>query len=107
LLYQHLDNDWLELALELITQFFREDTYLIQQPTLSIIGKNNNEYFNQKHFADFLSESGLKYDKGKLNVYYSRGKVPEPDLELSGTPYWSKSIVDEFCEQEKKRLKKD
>src|SRR5207253_2913317 len=33
LLYKHLDNGWLEFALELMVQFFREDTYLIQQPT--------------------------------------------------------------------------
>lgn len=107
LLYQHLDDDWLEFALELVTQFFREDTYLIEQPTISLIRKGKSEYFNQKHFADFLSESGLNYDKRKLNVYYSRGKLPKPDVELAGTPYWSKSTVEDFCEQEKIRLKTD
>jgi hypothetical protein len=107
LLYQHLNNNWLELALELITQFFKEDTYLIEQSTFSIIRKGNNEYFNQKQFADFLSDSGLNYDKRKLSVYYSRGKIPKPDVELAGTPYWSKSTVEGFCEQEKNRLKKD
>jgi hypothetical protein len=106
LLYQYLDNDWLELALELITQFFKEDTYLIEQPTMSIIRNGNNEYFNQKHFADFLSENDLNYDKRKLSVYYSRGKIPKPDVELAGTPYWSKSTVEYFCEQEKIRLNK-
>jgi hypothetical protein len=29
-LYKHLDDDWLEWALELITLYFREDTYLIK-----------------------------------------------------------------------------
>lgn len=106
-LYQHLDNDWLELALELITQFFKEDTYLIQQPTLSIIREGKGYFFNQKQFADYLSENGLNYDKRKLNVYYSRGKVPKSDIELAGTPYWSKSTVEDFCEQEKNRLKMD
>jgi hypothetical protein len=61
-------------------------------------------YFNQKQFADFLSENGLHYDKRKLNVYYSRGKLPEADIELAGTPYWSKYTVEGFYEQEKKRL---
>jgi hypothetical protein len=109
LLYQHLDNDWLELALELITQFFKEDTYLIQHPTFSIIREGKDYFFNQKQFADFLSESGLNYDKRKLNVYYSRGKIPKADIELAGTPYWSKSTVEDFCEQEKEknRLKMD
>jgi hypothetical protein len=104
LLYKHLDNDWLELALELIAQFFREETYLIQEPVLSFIRKGSNEYFNQTQFADFLSERGLKYDKLKLNFYYKRGKLPKIDVEISGTPFWSKSTVEDFCEQEKKRL---
>ncbi|MBZ5752052.1 hypothetical protein [Metabacillus rhizolycopersici] len=41
LLYKHLDNDWLELALELIAQFFREETYFIQEPVLSFIRKGS------------------------------------------------------------------
>ena len=107
LLYHHLDNEWLEFALELMSQFFREDTYLIQNPTHSILRETPDDYFNQKQFADFLSEHGLNYDKRKLNVYYSRGKIPKADIELSGTPYWSKSTVEKFCDQEKNRLIKD
>jgi hypothetical protein len=107
LLYHRLDNEWLEFALELMTLFFREDTFLIQKPTFSILREMPDHYFNQKKFADFLSEHGLNYDKRKLNVYYSRGKLPKADVELAGTPYWSKSTVKEFCEQEKERLKRD
>ncbi|MBT2655375.1 hypothetical protein J7E81_09010 [Bacillus sp. ISL-18] len=107
LFYHHLDNEWLEFALELMIQFFREDTYLIQQPTFSILRETPDHYFNQKQFADFLSENGLNYDKRKLNVYYSRGKLPKADVEFAGTPYWSKSTVEMFCEQEKERLKKE
>lgn len=107
LLNRYLDNEWLEFALELITQFYREDTYLIQQPSFFILHEPKENYFNQKQFADFLSEHGLNYDKRKLNVYYSRGKLPKPNVELAGTPYWSKSIVEEFCKEEKIRLKKD
>ncbi|MBT2695913.1 hypothetical protein J7E79_00425 [Bacillus sp. ISL-40] len=73
LLYHHLENEWLEFALELMTQFFQEDTYLIQKPTFSILRETPDHYFNQKQFADFLSVHGLHYDKRKLNVYYSRG----------------------------------
>src|SRR3954451_19114055 len=36
-LYQHLEDDWLEWALELITLYFREDTYLIQKPSFSLV----------------------------------------------------------------------
>ena len=106
-LYKYLDDEWLEFALQLMVQFFREDTYLIQKPTLSILREPGENYFNQKQFADFLSENGLHYDKRKLNVYYSRGKLPKADIELAGTPYWSKHTVEGFYEQEKKRLKKE
>jgi hypothetical protein len=107
LLYHHLDNEWLEFSLELMIQFFQEDTYLIQKPTHSILRETPDQYLNQKQFADFLSEHGLNYDKRKLNVYYSRGKLPKADVELAETAYWSKSTVKEFCEQEKERLKRD
>ncbi|MCM2534492.1 hypothetical protein NDK43_21795 [Neobacillus pocheonensis] len=73
----------------------------------SILRDTPADYFNQKQFADFLSEHGLNYDKRKLNVYYSRGKIPKADFELAGIPYWCKSKVEEFCEQEKERLKQD
>jgi hypothetical protein len=107
LLYHHLDNEWLEFALELMTQFFQKDTFLIQKLTFFILRETKDHYFNQKQFADFLSEHGLNYDKREFNVYYSRGKLPKADIELSGTAYWSKSTVEEFCDQEKERLKKE
>jgi hypothetical protein len=107
LLYHHLEDEWLEFALELMVQFFREDTYLIQKPTFSILREPTDNYFNQKQFADFLSENGLHYDKRKLNVYYSRGKLPKADIELAGTPYWSKYTVEGFYKKEKNRLKKE
>ena len=104
LLYKHLDNDWLELALELMVEFFKEDTFLIQKPNLSFVRKESNDYYTQKTFADYLLENGLNYDKRKLNVYFHRGKLPEPDLKLGGTPYWHKKSVEKFCEQEKGRV---
>lgn len=69
-----------------MTQFFHVDTYLIQRPTHSILRETPDDYFNQKQFADFLSEHGLNFDKRKLNVYYSRGKISKADVKLAGTP---------------------
>jgi len=82
-------------------------TYLIQKPTHSILRETPADYFNQKQFADFLSEHWLNYDRRKINVYYTRGNLPKADVELAGIPYWSKSTVEEFCDQEKERLRKD
>jgi hypothetical protein len=35
--FQNLQDERLELSLELMIEFFRKDTYLIQQPTFSLI----------------------------------------------------------------------
>ncbi|WP_121614220.1 hypothetical protein [Mesobacillus foraminis] len=78
-LYRHLDNDWLEFALELITDYFREETYLIQKPSYSII-KDGSDFYSLTQFAEELSKRGLRYDRQKLNLYFERGKVPQPDL---------------------------
>jgi hypothetical protein len=104
LLYQHLDNDWLEFALELITRYFREETYLIQKPSYSLI-KDGSDYLNQTEFARYLTDQGVPYDRQKLNLYYERGKVPKADLFLgSGKKYWHLSTVQAFYEQEKNRM---
>ncbi|RBW68257.1 hypothetical protein [Bacillus taeanensis] len=102
-LYRDLDDDWLEFALELIAFYFREDTYLIKNPSFSLI-REGDDYLNQTQFAGYLVENRLKYDRVKLNVYMKRGKIPKPDIKLSGQGYWSKSTVERFCEQEKERL---
>ena len=80
-LYEYLYNDSLELALEVIYLFFNKDTFLIKDPTHSII-TDGDYYLNQTRFAEFLSENGLNYDKAKLNMYIKRGIVPKQILQL-------------------------
>lgn len=103
LLYRHLDNDWLEFALELMTEYFRKDTYLIQKPSFSLI-RDGSDYKSMSQFADYLSEQGLRYDRQKLNLYFERGKVPQPDLVVGGIKYWSGETVQKYAEQEKYRM---
>lgn len=102
-LYKHLDNDWLEFALEAIHTFFHKDTFLIQDPTHSII-TDGDFYLNQARFAEFLTENGLNYDNAKLSMYIKRGIVPEADITISGTKYWERSTSEKFLEEQ---LKKD
>lgn len=100
-LYKDLENEWLDWALELITQFFREDTHLIQQSSYAIV-KDGWEYLNQSQFATFLTQSGLKYDRAKVKNYYDRGKIPEPDLVIGGTKYWRRSTAKQYADGQKK-----
>jgi hypothetical protein len=103
MLYRNLEEDWLEFSLELINSFFRDDTYLIKRPTFSMI-REEEEYLNQAQFADYLTEQGLKYDRKKINVYHSRGKLVPPDFVFGGKPYWKKGTTEEFANEEKRRL---
>ena len=56
-------------------------------------------------FADYLSSKGLRYDRQKLNLYFERGKVPQPDLVIGGVKYWSGKTVQKYGEQEKVRVR--
>lgn len=103
-LYKHLNNEWLEFALEVIHTFFHKDTYLIQDPTHSII-TDGDYYMNQSRFADFLKENGLNYDRSKLNIYIKRGKAPKADITIGGTKYWERSTCEKFLEEQLHREK--
>lgn len=105
LLYLHLDNDWLEFALKLITEYFREDTYLIREPSFSLV-TDDSEYFSLTQFADYLTEHGFRYDRQKMNLYYTRGVVPKPDIVIGGVKYWNLKTVENYKAKEKNRCKK-
>ncbi len=103
-IYQNLQDDWLEFSLEVICDFFRKDTYLIQDPTHSIITEGDY-YMNQSRFAEFLNDNGLKYDRSKLNVYINRGKAPKADITVSGIKYWERSTCEKFLNEQLKERK--
>ena len=96
LLYLTLEGDWLEFALECISTYFQEDTYLIPNSKMTII-KEGDEYLNQAKFADYLSDQGLEYSREKLHVYYKRGVLPNPDVYMTDIPYWKMSTVEAYC----------
>lgn len=100
-LYLHLTDEWLELALELMTDYFREETYLIQTKSTFSIVKEEDEYLGMSQFADYLTENGLKYTKQRINMAYKRGKMVEPDLVISGVKYWSIETAEKFLEKNK------
>ena len=102
-LYKDLDNNRIEWALELINQFFREDTFLIQNPSSTMVKEEDSDYLNLTQFAQFLTEKGLRYDRKKVNLYYERGKIPQPDSWIGGFRYWSRETATMYLEQEMKR----
>ncbi|WP_461611858.1 hypothetical protein [Cytobacillus kochii] len=100
-LYLYLSDEWLDFALELMTDYFRNETYLINtKPTFSVI-KEEDEYLGMSQFADYLTENGLKYTKQRINMAYKRGKMVEPDLVIAGVKYWSIETAEKFLEKNK------
>src|SRR5699024_8568389 len=97
-LYKELDQEWLPFALEAIYTFFKKDTYLLQQ-SHSMLVKEDSKFLNQAQFARFLNDHGLNYSRGKFSVYLSRGKLPKPDLKVSGTPYWATATCEAFLKE--------
>lgn len=94
-IYNHLDNDWLEFALECIHTYFLEDTYLVTNPSHALI-TDGDFYLGQTRFAEFLNERGVSFDRAKMSKYISRGKIPEPDLIISGVKYWERTTCEDF-----------
>lgn len=102
-LYTYLENQDLQLALNAIQTFFSQDTYLLQDEVEPmILQPKQNPLMNQKGFVELLVENGMKFDKSKLNVYYSRDLLPAPALYIAGKPYWYKSQIMKYIQKNKK-----
>jgi hypothetical protein len=103
LFYKYLENDDLIFAIQTVIAFFQKDTYLIQDKKHFFINSDeikNQKLYNQTMFAKYLSENGLNYSPNKLGVYYRRGKIPNPDLVINGTPYWFQSTVQMYLNEQ-------
>lgn len=95
LLFNKVDKDWLGFALETINVFFEKDTYLLEEMPFSVITENSM-YYNQSDFAAYLSQHGLRFSRAKVNMYWNRGKLPNPDITVSGIPYWELTTCESY-----------
>ncbi|HZH60495.1 MAG TPA: hypothetical protein VEY70_13155 [Metabacillus sp.] len=100
LLYRYLEDDDLIRAIQAVIHFFKKDTYLLKRKNHSFINSDeleNEKLYNQTMFAEYLTKKGFNYTSNKLGVYYQRGKLPEADIKINGTPYWYESTVELFA----------
>lgn len=97
-IYNHLDNDWLEFALECIHTYFLEDTYLVTNPSHSLI-TDGDYYLGQTSFAEYLNENGVPFDRAKMSKYISRGKIPEADVIINGVKYWERITCNNYLDK--------
>lgn len=103
-LYNKLENEWLIFALDVISFYFKTDTYLIQNPTESVIYLN--DYVDQNGASRYLESKGLAFPQGKIATYILRGKFPKEDLLVAGKKFWKVSTIDKYASEqlEKRRI---
>jgi hypothetical protein len=96
-LYRHLENDWLVFALDVIDFYFKEDTYLIQESSDSVLV--SDDYLDQSAASRYLEAKGLHFPQGKIATYILRGTFPKEDLIISGKKFWRKNTMDNYAIQ--------
>lgn len=101
LLYQFLEDNELIFALQTISFFFRNDTYLIKEKQNLLIKdvSDDIELFNQQMFSDYLSNNGFNFSPQKVNTYKRRGIIPQGDISIGGKPYWLKETVEQYLRE--------
>lgn len=104
LLYQHLDGEWLNFALQMITFYFREDTFLIPNPTDSVI--ISDDYLDQNGASRFLADKGLNnFPQSKIATYIQRGTFPKEDLLIAGKKFWKVKTIEDYAADQLERNK--
>lgn len=93
--YYHLDAEHVAVFLDVVQTFFSKDIYLNKKLPVQFI-RDEDELLNQTGFAKEISAYDESYTLPKLNTYYKRGNLPEPDLIIKERPYWKSSTVAKF-----------
>lgn len=96
-----LESDWLVFALELVTQHFQKETYLLQDRKVDLI-VDSQKLMNQTQLAEYFTSHGLPFDRAKINVYLSRNKLIEPSYYIGNIPYWSEKDAKKYLENKNK-----
>lgn len=98
-LYRHLENDWLVFALDVIDFYFKEDTYLIQESSDSVLV--SDDYLDQSAASRYLEEIGLQnFSQSKIATYIYRGTFPKEDLLISGKKFWRTNTLDKYANEQ-------
>ncbi len=93
--YLHLDADHISIFLDVLHTFLSKDTYLNKKLPVQLI-RDEDQLLNQTGFAKEISAYDKSYTLSKVNTYYKRGNLPEPELIIKERPYWKTSTVQKF-----------
>ncbi|WP_242281149.1 hypothetical protein [Bacillus cereus group sp. BfR-BA-01347] len=98
LLYKYLNDERLVFGLDLLSHYFKYDTYLIRNVDHSLI-LSAEDYVTQSEFGRLLQGEGLNYNQRKIAMYRKRGKFVKEDVTVAGVPYWSKDTVQKYIDE--------
>lgn len=113
MIYEHLQDEDLLFAIELLITYFQRDTTLVTNVSQNFYELHllKEQIVNQSKFSSMVESSikGMKFRPSMVYMYYQRrsDKIPRPDLIIDGTPYWKESAVEEFIAKEKKKRRKE
>ena len=113
MIYEHLLDEDLLFAIELMVTYFQKDTTLVKNVSQNFYELNllREQIVNQSKFSSMVESSikGMKFRPSMVYMYWQRrsDKIPRPDLIIEGTPYWKESAVEDFIAKEKKQRRKE
>ena len=96
-IFKEMEPDWIPFALEQLSTFFYEDTYLAKTQKPLII-KDPGDLLNQSDFALLMREHGNNTDAKKIHMSRKRGKLPKETIMISGKPYWIREEVQRYIQ---------
>ncbi|TCP24496.1 hypothetical protein EV207_12557 [Scopulibacillus darangshiensis] len=60
------------------------------------------KYIGQREIGNMMSDYGIPGDYRKVNVLYSRGKLPEPSVYIGKNPGWLKEDIEKWLSEYQK-----
>ena len=107
MIYEYLRDEKLLLAIQILIEFFQKDTNFVKNVAQSYYTQelNNERLVGQKKFSEMVQEAlpDVKFAPSMVHTYWKRdnGKVPNADLIIDSTPYWTEKTVNKFIEVKK------
>lgn len=107
MLLEHLKDQELLFALELLVMFFQKDTTLIKEVNQSFYSSSllKDQLVSATGFAKMVASEieGSKVRPTTIHTYWHRRskKIPRPDLIIEDVPYWKVEAVSKYIEKEK------
>jgi hypothetical protein len=106
-IHEHLKDDELIFALEVLVLFFQKDSILLKDVGQTFYNSSllKEQLVSGTGFASMVVNEikDSKIRPNTIHTYWQRRskRLPRPDLIIEGVPYWKAETVNGFIEKEK------